>query len=72
MTWSISVDTGSCLGSGICAGSRPDIFRFHGSYAETITGTLTPDEDILDLADTCPAAAILIRDESGAELAPRP
>ncbi|GAA3065012.1 ferredoxin [Actinokineospora globicatena] len=72
MTWSISVDTTTCLGSGICAGSRPDIFQFHGSYAEPITDHLEPDEDVLDLADTCPAAAILIRDESGAELAPRP
>ncbi|MBM7773615.1 ferredoxin [Actinokineospora baliensis] len=72
MTWSIAVDETACLGSGICAGSRPDVFAFHGTHAVPVAEGIAPDEDVLDLADTCPAAAILIRDESGAELAPRP
>ncbi|GAA3014040.1 ferredoxin [Actinokineospora diospyrosa] len=72
MSWSVKVDQDACLGSGICAGSRPDIFGFHGTHAVAVTERIDPDEDLLDLADTCPAAAILIRDGSGAELAPRP
>ncbi|WP_211239266.1 ferredoxin [Actinokineospora inagensis] len=71
MTWTVSVDRGACLGSGICAGSRPDVFKFDGHHGTPVTATVDPDEDVLDLADTCPSAAIFIHDETGAELAPR-
>ncbi|WP_018684962.1 ferredoxin [Actinokineospora enzanensis] len=72
MSWTITVDRGTCMGSGICAGSRPDVFRLAGTASEPVVDRIEPDEDVLDLADTCPAAAITVRDEAGTELGPRP
>ncbi|WP_197523575.1 ferredoxin [Actinokineospora pegani] len=71
MTWTINVDAAACLGSGMCAGARPDAFTLDGPKARPLTPTADPDESLLDIADSCPAAAITITDADGGELAPR-
>jgi len=72
VTWKIEVDQGTCIGSGMCSGSRPDAFRLDEEYAEPIQPNVEPDEELLDVADSCPALAITVQDESGAEIGPRP
>jgi ferredoxin len=71
MSWKIDIDSKTCLGSGMCAGARPDLFTLNAAYAETLVTTVDPDEGLLDVADSCPAAAIVVTDETGKELAPR-
>lgn len=70
MNWTVAVDIRTCLGSGICAGSRPDVFRIGADHAEVTSPSVAPDEDLIAVADTCPARAITIRDESGSVIGP--
>ena len=71
MTWSIEVDGGVCIGSGMCAALLPETFELDGATARAVTETVEPDETVLDAADSCPAMAITVRD--GAEVVgPRP
>lgn len=71
MTWSIEVDGGVCIGSGMCAALLPETFELDGATARAVTEAVEPDETVLDAADSCPAMAITVRD--GAEVVgPRP
>ena len=72
VTWKVGVDQETCIGSGMCAGARPDTFRLDGGSAEAVRTDVEPDEDLLDVADMCPAMAIAVFDENGAEVGPRP
>jgi ferredoxin len=69
--WTIEVDHGKCMGTGLCAGSRPDRFRIddHGQ-SSAVLEQVEPDDELIDVADSCPTEAISIRDGSGALLAP--
>ncbi|WP_175408211.1 ferredoxin [Streptomyces sp. TRM64462] len=62
MTWSVEIDQGQCLGSGMCAGLAPDLFRPEGASAEPVRKEIAADERALDAADQCPALAIVVRD----------
>ncbi|WP_425508633.1 ferredoxin [Streptomyces genisteinicus] len=63
MSWSTEVDRAMCMGSGVCAGIAPDLYRLGDEdRAEPVDGLIPPDERALDAADSCPAAAILVRD----------
>lgn len=72
MSWQLTVDSDVCMGSGMCVGAMPDHFRLDEEYAEPVAGTVEPSEDLLDVADSCPAMAIQVLDESGTEVGPRP
>ncbi|OZM75261.1 cytochrome [Amycolatopsis antarctica] len=72
MSWKVDVDAGTCIGSGMCAGTMPDAFRLDGEVAEPVQREMAPDEELLDVADSCPALAITVVDESGTEVGPRP
>ncbi|SDD08783.1 ferredoxin [Actinokineospora iranica] len=72
MSWTVRVDATACMGSGVCAGSRPDVFRLAGRHSEAVRAAVPPDDAVLDVADTCPASAITVTDETGAEIGPRP
>ncbi|GLZ38856.1 ferredoxin [Actinokineospora sp. NBRC 105648] len=71
-TWTVHVDSGLCMGSGICAGAKPGVFRLDGPAAEAAVDQLAPDEAVLDVADMCPAGAITVHDAEGTEIGPRP
>ncbi|URM92484.1 ferredoxin [Streptomyces sp. MRC013] len=62
MTWTIGVDSGTCMGSGICAALAPDLFRLEDAYAVPVRTEIAEDERALDAADSCPALAIVVRD----------
>ncbi|MGV9296311.1 MULTISPECIES: ferredoxin [Amycolatopsis] len=71
MSWTVEVDGGVCIGSGMCASLMPEVFELDGATARAVSGTVGPDETVLDAADSCPAMAITVRD--GAEVVgPRP
>lgn len=72
MSWTITVDPDLCIGSGMCAGAHPETFRLEGEHAEAPAGPVEPEEGLLDVADSCPAQAILIHDAAGTEVGPRP
>ncbi|MEU7043283.1 ferredoxin [Streptomyces varsoviensis] len=60
MTWRVDVDRSVCIGSGICAGSAPELFRLEGERARPVQEEIEPQEAALDVADSCPAMAITI------------
>ncbi|MEU7282449.1 ferredoxin [Streptomyces sp. NPDC045431] len=62
VTWTLEVAQDQCMGSGMCAGLAPDLFRLEGEWAEPVREELAPDERALDAADSCPALAIIVRD----------
>ena len=72
MTWQVSVSGERCMGSGLCAATRPDAFVLDGVAAEAVRPEVEPDEELLDVADSCPALAIEVRDAAGKEIGPRP
>jgi ferredoxin len=63
VTWTTEVDRELCMGSGICAGMASDLYTLDDEdRARPVHGRMAPDERALDAADSCPAAAILVRD----------
>jgi len=68
--WRIAVDHTRCMGTAVCAGSRPDRFRIEGGQSEPVQDEVEPDEELLDVADSCPTEAISVHDARGTQLAP--
>ncbi|GGP42631.1 ferredoxin [Saccharothrix coeruleofusca] len=68
--WTVEVDGGTCIGSGMCAASAPDHFRLDGATAVPVNATVEPAQAVVDAADSCPMEAILVRDQDGAVVAP--
>ncbi|MDI1461115.1 ferredoxin [Catellatospora sp. KI3] len=68
--WRISVDHDACAGSGTCTSIAPKRFRLNAqSLSVPIQELIEPDDDVLEAAEICPAAAITIRDaETGATI----
>ena len=63
MTWRVTVDTGLCIGSGICVGTAPGRFRFDESQRSSPVRALTePDDQIRDAVLSCPVEAIRLAD----------
>ncbi|WP_326766960.1 ferredoxin [Streptomyces sp. NBC_01591] len=62
MTWNVRVDPQLCQGSGMCAGTVPEVFALDGDRARARADGAEPDELILDAADICPALAITVHD----------
>jgi ferredoxin len=68
--WKVAVDQGACLGSGVCAATAPRHFRLEGGKSRPLQEEIAPDDVVLDVAETCPAEAITVRDASGRRIAP--
>ncbi|GIG61054.1 hypothetical protein Lfu02_54260 [Longispora fulva] len=67
--WQVSVDKTRCIGSGMCAGSVPELFELDGGLSRPVLETIDPDERVLDAAVSCPVEAILLVDTAtGAEV----
>ncbi|GAB2971792.1 ferredoxin [Saccharothrix stipae] len=69
--WTIEVDRGMCLGTGMCTATAPDHFRLDGGTATPIKADVDPDDAVIDAAESCPMEAILVRSADGAVLAPQ-
>jgi len=67
--WNVRVDPNLCQGSGMCAGTVPEVFALDGiragrEHARVKADEIEPDERVLDAADICPALAITVQDGS--------
>ncbi|SEF37283.1 ferredoxin [Amycolatopsis pretoriensis] len=71
MTWHVEVDEHTCIGSGMCAALKPEVFVLEGAFAQAVAPEVAADETVLDAADSCPAMAITVTD-GGREIGPRP
>ncbi|MFE6614701.1 ferredoxin [Amycolatopsis sp. NPDC057786] len=71
MSWKVDVDGDTCIGSGMCAALKPEVFTLEGATATVVTDEVEPDETVLDAADSCPAMAIEVT-EKGEVIGPRP
>jgi ferredoxin len=68
--WRIEVDGVRCMGTGVCAGARPDRFVLDGAQAHPVQPWVDPDDGLLDVAYTCPTEAFTVRTADGTVLAP--
>jgi ferredoxin len=66
--WRLEVDREKCIGSGICVGMAPRYFSLVSGASMPATGTLPPDEAMIDAADTCPVEAISVYDAANDRL----
>jgi ferredoxin len=63
VSWTTAVDRDLCMGSGMCAGMASDLYALDDEdRARPVRTRIAPDDRALDAADSCPAAAILVRD----------
>jgi ferredoxin len=71
--WRITVDGGTCIGAGICAGTAPAAFRLVNGVSTPIHDTVGADDDAVKAAaESCPVDAITVRDRAGTVIAPEP
>ncbi|MBC3981469.1 ferredoxin [Streptomyces sp. AC536] len=69
--WQIEVDQGRCIGSGLCVGETPDVFRLGATRrSEPIAAEVDAGERVLDAAESCPVEAITLRLGSGEPVFP--
>lgn len=68
--WKVTVNRDACLGSGICAATSPRHFRLDDRKSRAIQEDIEPDDIVLDIADTCPAEAIIVYNAAGHRIAP--
>ncbi|SNX61926.1 ferredoxin [Streptomyces sp. TLI_55] len=68
--WTIEIDSEVCVGSGLCAGSAARAFTLDTAGRATAPASPVPaDDDLLEAAENCPAAAITLRTaEEGKEI----
>ncbi|MFG2616885.1 ferredoxin [Streptomyces sp. NPDC048507] len=71
VNWTVRVDAGLCMGSGICAGTAPDVFVLEDDHARPRAERVAARERILEAADMCPAQAITVLD-GATVIGPRP
>ncbi|MFD1147354.1 ferredoxin [Saccharothrix hoggarensis] len=69
--WTIELDRGACIGTGMCTATAPGHFRFEGGTATPVNEAVEPDDAVVDAAESCPMEAILVRDSDGSVLAPQ-
>jgi ferredoxin len=58
----IAIDTGRCIGCGLCAWAVPQVFRVVGETSTVLAQPEDPrDTKVLDAANSCPGNAITIQ-----------
>ncbi|NBE82869.1 ferredoxin [Micromonospora rubida] len=69
--WRLHVDPTRCIGSGICAGTAPGHFTLVEGLSRPLAERVTPAQEVIDAADSCPMEAIVVSDvESRRQIAP--
>jgi ferredoxin len=68
--WKVTINRDACLGSGICAATAPHHFRLDDGKSRAHQEDIEPDDNVLDIADTCPAEAIIVYNAAGHRIAP--
>jgi ferredoxin len=71
--WRLSVDSGVCMGTGVCAGTAPKHFALVDGVSTPLSEVVEPDDAVRDAAESCPVEAIAVRDATTNHLiAPEP
>lgn len=65
MTYIPTIDEGACSAHGDCAAIAPSVFALEEIAVVIGTGT---DAELLAAAESCPALAIILTDESTGEV----
>lgn len=69
--WRIDVDRAICAGTGACTVAAPEHFAMIHNRAQPIRTEISPDDAVIDAAESCPTEAIVVRDAaSGRIVAP--
>ncbi|MCW2716637.1 MAG: hypothetical protein JWR81_459 [Pseudonocardia sp.] len=59
--WTVSVDHGSCIGSGMCTSTAAGRFVLGADgRAGVVPSPIDPDPSVLNAAESCPAEAITV------------
>jgi ferredoxin len=61
-SWRLSVDSGLCMGTGVCAGTAPRHFTLVDGVSTPLTEVVEPDDAVVDAAESCPMEAITVRE----------
>ncbi|MEV7892016.1 ferredoxin [Streptomyces sp. NPDC002817] len=71
--WEISVDTETCVGSGVCTHLAARRFQLAEGRSRAVSAIVPADQSVLDAAESCPMESItVVERSSGHLLAPRP
>lgn len=68
--WQVEINATACSGSALCVSIAPDHFTLDDGISRPVRTEVAPDDAVLDAAQSCPMMAILVRDGTGAVLAP--
>lgn len=58
--WTLTVDATRCLGTGVCVGTAPHLLALRDGRAQPHTNAVPADDALHDLADACPADAVVV------------
>lgn len=68
MSWLLEIDSGVCIGSGMCAGIAPEHFELEDGYGCPSKAQVEPADAVVDAAESCPVEAVSVRDSESGEL----
>jgi ferredoxin len=60
--WQVSIDSGTCVGYGMCAGTAQDHFKLNDGFGAPISEQIDADDQVINAAESCPTQAILVRE----------
>lgn len=64
-TWTVEVDRPACLGTAVCASVAPGYFVVEQGKSRPRAERTPAAEELRDAVVLCPAAAVVVRDETG-------
>ncbi len=70
--YKITVDRVLCIGAASCVAVAPQAFQLDNEAKAILLPTASEESDqaVLDAAKSCPVAAIILTDETGAQVYP--
>lgn len=67
----VRVDKNVCIGASNCVAVAPTAFKLDDSHISTVQDANSVSEDTLwEAAESCPVGAVILEDDSGAQLYP--
>ncbi|RLU84914.1 hypothetical protein CTZ27_26530 [Streptomyces griseocarneus] len=66
--WRLSVAADRCVGSGVCAASAPHRFFVEDGLARPEHEVVDAEDELIDVAESCPMEAVFVRVEGSGEL----
>lgn len=65
----VTVDRGTCISSGFCTATAPDVFHQDDQRQAHVTSNpVAESDDVVDAMESCPVEAISARDADTGEL----